>query len=58
MEKEIREIKNICDTFIENIKKYYKIYSDVINNFNNKNRNYQILKNINEINICLVNVNH
>ena len=48
---EIKEIINICDNFIGNIEIYYKIYNDIINNYdyNNKNRNYQILKNINDI---------
>ena len=50
LKKEIKEIKNICDNFIENIEIFYKIYSDIINKYNNKNRNYQILKNINDIN--------
>ena len=52
MKNEIKKIKNICDKFIENIEIYYTICSDIINNYNynNKNRNYQILKNINDIN--------
>ena len=52
LKNEIAEIKNICDKFIENIEIYYTIYKDIINNYNynNKNRNYQILKNINDIN--------
>ena len=28
---------------------YYKINKDIINNYNNKNRNYEILYNINKI---------
>ena len=52
LKNEIEKINNICDKFIENIEIYYTIYSDIINNYNynNKNRNYQILKNINDIN--------
>ena len=52
LKNEIKKIKLICDNFIENIEIYYTIYSDIINNYNynNKNRNYQILKNINDIN--------
>ena len=51
VKNEINEIKNICDKFSENVESYYTIYSDIINNYNynNKNRNYQILKNINDI---------
>ena len=33
----------------ENINNFYCIYNDVINNVDNKNRNYEILNNINEI---------
>ena len=51
VKNQITEIKNICDKFIENMEKYYTIYCDIINNYDykNKNRNYQILKNINDI---------
>ena len=51
VKNEIIEIKSICDYYMENIEIYYKIYSDIINNYdyNNKNRNYQILKNISDI---------
>ena len=28
---------------------YYKIYEDIINNYDNKNRNYEIIYNINQI---------
>jgi len=55
VENEIKEIKIICDKFIENIETYYTIYSDIINTYNsysnnNSNkRNYQILKNVNDI---------
>ena len=40
-----------------NIQKYYEINYNLINNFNIKNRNYQILKNIGNMNINLINKN-
>ena len=45
----IIEIINILNKVIENIERYYKIYSKIINNNENKNVNFEILNNINEI---------
>ena len=54
------EYKNYLDKIIEklnNIKKdydgYYIIYNNIINNYASKNRNYAILKNINDISIYI-----
>ena len=55
--KEINKFNNNIDNIIEKLKKvkenmknYYNIYNNIINNYEVKNRNYNILKNINEIN--------
>ena len=40
-----------------NIQKYYEINYNLINNFNIKNRNYQLLKNIGNMNINIINKN-
>ena len=34
----------------ENMEIYYNIYNDIVNNYENKNRNYELIKSINEIN--------
>ena len=34
----------------ENMEIYYRIYNDILNNYENKNRNYELIKSINEIN--------
>ena len=61
--EEIKELRRIIDKMhtevdniiykikivMENIEIYYKICNDVINNYDNKNRNYEIIQNINEI---------
>ena len=47
---EIKKIKDILDYTLENIEHYYKIISNIYNNFNIKKRNYTILTNINGIN--------
>ena len=36
-------IINILKKVIENMNLYYKINEDIINNYNNNNRNYEIL---------------
>ena len=36
--------------FLENIRLYYKIFNDIIKNFDTNKINYQILKNINDLN--------
>jgi len=40
-----------------NIQKYYEINYNIINNFNIRNRNYQLLKNIRNMNITIINKN-
>ena len=45
----IENIIKMLDKVIENIEIYYKINTEIINNFEFNNRNYQILQNINEI---------
>ena len=40
-----------------NIQKYYEINYNIINNFNIRNRNYQLLKNIGNMNINIINKN-
>ena len=64
LRKEINELKEKINIFtnninnlikklkkiIENINIYYKIYEKIINKYENKKRNYELLKNINEIN--------
>ena len=62
---ELDKIKNEIDTFnnnikniicglnqlIENMETYYKIFNNIFNNYDVKNKNYQVLKNINQIDI-------
>ena len=48
-ENNIEEIKNILNKVLDNIEIYYKIFNNIINNYNNKNRNYEIYYNLNEI---------
>ena len=45
----VKIIINIANEVIDKMNKYYKIYEDIINNYNNKNRNYEILYNLNKI---------
>ena len=46
---EIEEIMNIMKGIKENIEKYNEIFCHILNNYELENRNYNILKNINEI---------
>ena len=46
---EIRVLINILNEVSNKINIYYKIYEDIINNYDNKNRNYEIIYNINQI---------
>ena len=64
IKNKIEELKDIIDKFNnnideiilflnnikENIEKYYIIYNNILNNYNIKNRNYQIFYNLNKIN--------
>jgi len=45
----IEEINIALNKVLFNIELYYKIFNNIINNYNNKNRNYQNYFNINEI---------
>lgn len=47
---EIYSIINKLNQIINNMELYYKISSNIINNFNTKNKNYQSLTSINNIN--------
>jgi len=47
--KKIKEIINIFYKVIDNIELYYNISNDIINNYDKKYRNYEILQNIKEI---------
>ena len=47
--KKILEYKNALDNVLENVEIYYQISNDYFNNYNSKNRNYEILKGYNEI---------
>ena len=42
-------IINIVNDVLDKINKYYKIYEDIINNYDDKNKNYEILCNLNKI---------
>ena len=46
----IQNIVGIFNKIIENLDIFHKINFDIINNYNSNNKNYQILKNIEEIN--------
>ena len=58
-ENEIKDIVDKLNKVKENIEVYYKIYNDMINNYENQYRNYQLLKNLNQMNnsIILENLN-
>ena len=47
LEDSIKNIINILNKVVENMKIYYKINLDIINKYEIKNRNYQILTNVN-----------
>jgi len=49
LKNNIREIKNKFDKVIEYMEIYYKIGNDIINKYERRNRNYEILQNILEI---------
>ena len=46
---EIKVLINILNDVMNKMNIYYKINEDMINNYNNKNRNYEIINNINII---------
>jgi len=49
LKNDINEMLNILITTIENIEYYYSILNDIINNYNKKKVNYEILYSINNI---------
>ena len=64
LNQKINEYKNEINKIIEKLKNnlinldiYYKIAYDIINNYENKKRNYPILQNINDINDFIKNIN-
>ena len=46
---EIDKLIDLLSKLKDNMKIYYKIYFDIVNNYEIQNKNYEILKNINEI---------
>ena len=46
---QIRVLISILNDVKDKINIYYKIYEDIINNYDNKNRNYEIIYNINQL---------
>ena len=50
LKKDIKKMINILNKTIENLDYCYNINNDIINNYNNKRINYEILYNINNIN--------
>ena len=49
LRENIEEIKNMLNKILNNVEIYYKINKEMIDNYDNKKRNYYILKNINEL---------
>ena len=47
----VKKIINGLNQLIENMETYYKIFNNIFNNYNVSNKNYQILKNISQINL-------
>ena len=50
MKKNIESIKQQLDKIIDNLKIYYEIYDNLITNYDNKKRNYELFQNLDEIN--------
>ena len=55
--KEINKIIENLKNYLNNLDIYYKISYDIINNYENKKRNYPILRNIIDINNFMKNLN-
>ena len=53
----INNMINVCNKVIENIEIYYNIEMDILNKYNINNLNYEILQNINDININISQLN-
>ena len=49
--KNVRKIINGLNQLIENMEIYYNIFNDIFNNYNVNNKNYQVLKNISQIDL-------
>ena len=47
----VKKIISGLNQLIENMETYYKIFNNIFNNYNVNNKNYQVLKNINQISI-------
>ena len=45
----VRKIISGLNQLIENMETYYKIFNNIFNNYDVKNKNYQVLKNMNQI---------
>ena len=48
--EKIKEIIDKMNKIKENMEIYYNLYYEMIDNFDNKNRNYELIQNLNEIN--------
>ena len=49
--KYVKKIIFGLNQLIENMENYYNIFNDIFNNYNVNNKNYYVLKNINQINL-------
>ena len=47
----VKKIISGLNQLMQNMETYYKILNDIYNNYNINNKNYQVLKNVSEINI-------
>ena len=47
----VKKIINGLNQLIQNMEAYYQIFNDIYNNYNVNNKNYQVLKNVSQINI-------
>ena len=50
LDEHIKELMNDLNKIMDNMKIYYNIYEKMLNNYDSNNKNYEILKNLNEIN--------
>ena len=50
LDEHIKELMNYLYKIMDNMKIYYNIYENILNNYDSQNKNYEILKNLNEIN--------
>lgn len=53
LKEKIDYFKNNIERLISNIENHYKLYNDMINHFDIKERNYPIIQNINDMNIFI-----